>query len=138
MKIAISAFSRFFAPVLLSLSVSTAAFTQDVTQTADEKKALENLYAIVLIMEFCADLGMFFDDETVEDSKLKSKEIIQSYSLSEAEKDKIWEYAEKETREALRKLNAADYAQKFGFCETIRSFHKETFLTHDSQPTPKD
>lgn len=138
MKMAKSKFSKFLTSTLLSLSISTASFSQGDTQTKNEKQALENSYAFMLIMEFCADLRLFFDDESVEAHKRKSKEQIQTYSLTEAEKNEIWEYAEKETKEALRQLGYADYTKKFGFCSAIRDVLNEENLTKDSQPTAQD
>lgn len=135
---AISKFSKLLASTLISLSISTASFSQGETPITNEKLALENSYAFMLIMEFCADLGLFFDDESVEAHKRKSKERIQTYSLTEAEKNEIWEYAEKETNEALRQLGYADYTQKVGFCAAIGDVHNEENRTKDSQSTAQD
>lgn len=134
----ISKLSDFLTPALLSISISSAAVAQDTTQKTSEKQTLENMYTMILIMEFCADLELFFDDEIIENSKQISKEKIKTFSLSEAEKNESWENIEKEAKDALSQLSLANYTEKYGFCAAIRDVYKETFSSHNSLPTSKD
>lgn len=113
---------------LLLLLISNMSFAQDNANAEKEKSALENLYTLILSMEFCSELNMFFDPNMIEKARQQSKEKVSEFVTSDTDKNQIWIATQKEANEAFFVIKLADFSKQYEICSHFNSIYQMTFI----------
>lgn len=116
--------TTFLTAIIFAVSVSAGAIAQELTQSEKEKRELDNLYTMIISVEFCADLHMLLNANDVKSLKESSIERTRQFNLSETEKNDLWASAVKSMEGALFFINLGTYSEKFDYCSTVHGFSR--------------
>lgn len=120
---------RSYLPLMvLLLSISSGSSAQENADLEKERATLENLYTLILSMEFCSELNLFFDPDVVEEAKQKSKEKVRDFVTSDSEKNQIWIATEKDANEAFFVIKLADFAKQYEICSHFHTIYQTIFI----------
>lgn len=116
--------TTFSSTAVLAFSISTGVMAQETTQLDKEKSKLGNLYSLIINVESCAELQMFFNSNDVKSLKENSLEATREFKISEADRNAIWTREMKRNEGALFFVSLSSYAEQFEYCSTIRNLHR--------------
>lgn len=128
MRYALRLLHSYLPMTFLFLSISSVSLAKENANLEKEKAALENLYTLILSMEFCSELNLFFGPELVEEAKQKSKDKVRDFVTTDSEKNQIWIATEKDANEAFFVIKHAAFSKQFEICSHFHTIYQTIFI----------